>query len=68
MESQRRSVCVLAADLNAGDAGGGRGGGGTVMHTIHGLCHVCIGCRLPQVCLFYREKGEEDRRGKIKCI
>lgn len=20
------------------------------MHTIHGLCHLCIGCRLPQVC------------------
>lgn len=57
MESHRRSVCVLAADLNAGDGGGGGGGGG-VMHTIHGLCHLCIGCRLPQVCLCYREQGE----------
>lgn len=43
VESRRHSVCVLAADLNAG-----RGGGG-VMHTIHGLCHLCIGSRLPQV-------------------
>lgn len=47
VESHRHSVCVLAADLNAG----GGGGGGGVMHTIHGLCHLCIGCRLPQVCL-----------------
>ena len=54
VESHRRSVCVLAADLNAGGGGGGGGGGG-VMHTIHGLCHLCIGCRLPQVCLCYRE-------------
>lgn len=52
MESHRRSVCVLAADLNGGDGGVGRGGGGGgVVHTIHGLCHLCIGCRLPQVCL-----------------
>lgn len=43
VESHRHSVCVLAADLNTG-----RGGGG-VMHTIHGLCHLCIGSRLPQV-------------------
>nr|XP_020456515.1 regulator of G-protein signaling 3 isoform X3 [Monopterus albus] len=57
VESQRRSVCVLAADLNAGDAGGGRGGGGTVMHTIHGLCHVCIGCRLPQVTILRGKDG-----------
>ncbi|XP_026153894.1 regulator of G-protein signaling 3a isoform X1 [Mastacembelus armatus] len=57
MESQRRSVCVLAADLNAGDAGGGRGGGGAVMHTIHGLCHLCIGCRLPQVTILRGKDG-----------
>lgn len=44
VESHRHSVCVLAADLN-----GGRGGGGGVTHTIHGLCHLCIGSRLPQV-------------------
>lgn len=54
VESQRHSVCVLSADLNGGEAGEGRGGGGPVMHTIHGLCHLCIGCRLPQVCLCYR--------------
>lgn len=52
VESHRRSVCVLAADLNGGE--GQRGGGG-VIHTIHGLCHLCIGCRLPQVCLCFRE-------------
>lgn len=64
MEHQRRSVCVLAADLNAGE-GGGRGGGGGVMHTIHGLCHLCIRCRLPQVCVCDGEKGvveEEERK------
>lgn len=62
VESHRHSVCVLAADLNTE---GGRGGGGGVMHTIHGLCHLCIGCRLPQVCFCYREWGEgrEDEPG-----
>lgn len=60
VESHRRSVCVLAADLNAGD-GGGRGGEG-VMHTIHGLCHLCIGCRLPQVCLLGGIKQKTKRR------
>lgn len=64
VECHRRSVCVLAADLNAGEEGG-RGGSGGVMHTIHGLCHLCIGCRLPQVCLCYREQRErrEKERG-----
>lgn len=57
MESHRRSVCVLAADLNAGEGGGREGGG--VMHTIHGLCHLCIGCRLPQVCLFGKRRQKE---------
>ncbi|XP_040914641.1 regulator of G-protein signaling 3a isoform X1 [Toxotes jaculatrix] len=55
VESHRRSVCVLAADLNAGE--GGRGGGGGVMHTIHGLCHLCIGCRLPQVTILRGKDG-----------
>lgn len=63
MESHRRSVCVLAADLNAGE-GGGRGEGGGVVHTIHGLCHLCIGCRLPQVCLFGKIRQKE---GEILC-
>ncbi|KAG7237330.1 hypothetical protein INR49_032453 [Caranx melampygus] len=56
VENQRRSVCVLAADLNAGE-GGGRGGGGGVMHTIHGLCHLCIRCRLPQVTILRGKDG-----------
>lgn len=65
VESQRRSVCVLAADLNTGDGGGGgREGGGGVMHTIHGLCHLCIGCRLPQVCVLKREIRRGDGGGK----
>ncbi|MED6234954.1 hypothetical protein ATANTOWER_009792 [Ataeniobius toweri] len=55
VESHRRSVCVLTADLNGGE-GGGRGGGG-VMHTIHGLCHLCIGCRLPQVSILRGKDG-----------
>nr|XP_061800078.1 regulator of G-protein signaling 3-like [Nerophis lumbriciformis] len=54
-ESQRRSVCVLSADLNG--TAGGRGGGGAVMHTIHGLCHLCIGCRLPQVTILRGKDG-----------
>lgn len=54
-ESHRRSVCVLTADLN-GEEGGGRGGSG-VMHTIHGLCHLCIGCRLPQVTILRGKDG-----------
>ncbi|XP_049594198.1 regulator of G-protein signaling 3a isoform X3 [Syngnathus scovelli] len=53
-ENQRRSVCVLSADLNG--TAGGRGGGG-VMHTIHGLCHLCIGCRLPQVTILRGKDG-----------
>ncbi|AWP15335.1 putative regulator of G-protein signaling 3 [Scophthalmus maximus] len=58
VESQRHSVCVLAADLNAGEGGGGRGGGGGgVVHTIHGLCHLCIGCRLPQVTILRGKDG-----------
>ncbi|XP_044189550.1 regulator of G-protein signaling 3a isoform X2 [Thunnus albacares] len=63
VENQRRSVCVLAADLNTGDGGerggggGGREGGGGVMHTIHGLCHLCIGCRLPQVTILRGKDG-----------
>ncbi|XP_068609281.1 regulator of G-protein signaling 3a [Brachionichthys hirsutus] len=52
-ESHRRSVCVLAADLNSG----GGGGGGGVIHTIHGLCHLCIGCRLPQVTILRGKDG-----------
>ncbi|KAM9841183.1 regulator of G-protein signaling 3a isoform 2-T2 [Aulostomus maculatus] len=55
VESQRRSVCVLAADLNTGE-GRGEGGGG-VIHTIHGLCHLCIGCRLPQVTIHRGKDG-----------
>ncbi|XP_015247938.1 PREDICTED: regulator of G-protein signaling 3 isoform X1 [Cyprinodon variegatus] len=55
VETHRRSVCVLTADLNGGE-GGGRGGGG-VMHTIHGLCHLCIGCRLPQVTILRGKDG-----------
>ncbi|CAG12421.1 unnamed protein product [Tetraodon nigroviridis] len=51
VESHRHSVCVLAADLNTG-----RGGGG-VMHTIHGLCHLCIGSRLPQVTILRGKDG-----------
>ena len=58
VESHRRSVCVLAADLNPGEGGRGGGGGG-VLHTIHGLCHLCIGCRLPQVCVLQREESRE---------
>ncbi|XP_034059450.1 regulator of G-protein signaling 3a isoform X2 [Gymnodraco acuticeps] len=54
VESHRRSVCVLAADLNGGE--GQRGGGG-VIHTIHGLCHLCIGCRLPQVNILRGKDG-----------
>lgn len=54
VESHRRSVCVLSADLNAGEDRA-RGGSG-VIHTIHGLCHLCIGCRLPQVCLCKNRK------------
>ncbi|XP_061703508.1 regulator of G-protein signaling 3a isoform X3 [Syngnathoides biaculeatus] len=54
-ETQRRSVCVLSADLNG--TTGGRGGGGGVMHTIHGLCHLCIGCRLPQVTILRGKDG-----------
>nr|XP_054600358.1 regulator of G-protein signaling 3a isoform X1 [Nothobranchius furzeri] len=57
VESHRRSVCVLAADLNAGEGGGREGGGGGVMHTIHGLCHLCIGCRLPQVTILRGKDG-----------
>ncbi|XP_033502179.1 regulator of G-protein signaling 3a isoform X2 [Epinephelus lanceolatus] len=63
VESHRRSVCVLAADLNTGErggggrGGGGGGGGGGVMHTIHGLCHLCIGCRLPQVTILRGKDG-----------
>ncbi|XP_031716293.1 regulator of G-protein signaling 3a isoform X1 [Anarrhichthys ocellatus] len=53
VESHRHSVCVLAADLNTGE--GGREGG--VMHTIHGLCHLCIGCRLPQVTILRGKDG-----------
>ncbi|KAM8829011.1 regulator of G-protein signaling 3a isoform 5-T5 [Spinachia spinachia] len=53
VEDQRRSVCVLAADLNAGE----RARGGGVMHTIHGLCHLCIGCRLPQVTILRGKDG-----------
>ncbi|KAF3701986.1 Regulator of G-protein signaling 3 [Channa argus] len=56
VESQRRSVCVLAADLNPGEAGE-RGGGSAVMHTIHGLCHLCIGSRLPQVTILRGKDG-----------
>lgn len=52
VETQRHSVCVLSADLNG--AGGGRGG---VVHTIHGLCHLCIGCRLPQVTIHRGKDG-----------
>ncbi|XP_072309231.1 regulator of G-protein signaling 3a isoform X2 [Eucyclogobius newberryi] len=52
VETQRHSVCVLSADLNG--AGGGRGG---VVHTIHGLCHLCIGCRLPQVTIHRGKNG-----------
>ncbi|KAK1884246.1 Regulator of G-protein signaling 3 [Dissostichus eleginoides] len=55
VESHRRSVCVLAADLNGGE--GQRGGGGGVIHTIHGLCHLCIGCRLPQVNILRGKDG-----------
>ncbi|KAM4720148.1 regulator of G-protein signaling 3a isoform 2-T3 [Anableps anableps] len=55
VENHRRSVCVLTADLNGGE-GGGRGGSG-VMHTIHGLCHLCIGCRLPQVTILRGKDG-----------
>ncbi|XP_061783461.1 regulator of G-protein signaling 3a isoform X2 [Nerophis lumbriciformis] len=55
-ESQRRSVCVLSADLNGTTTSGGGGGGG-VMHTIHGLCHLCIGCRLPQVTILRGKDG-----------
>lgn len=66
VESHRRSVCVLAADLNAGD-GGGRGAGGEgVIHTIHGLCHLCIGCRLPQVCLLGENKRRQQKEGKMR--
>lgn len=63
-EGHRHSVCVLAADLNPGGGGGGAGGGGGggVMHTIHGLCHLCIGCRLPQVCVL-----EERDEGRCTC-
>ncbi|KAM9306999.1 regulator of G-protein signaling 3a isoform 5-T5 [Pholidichthys leucotaenia] len=58
VETQRRSVCVLTADLNPGEGGGrGGGGGGGVMHTIHGLCHLCIGCRLPQVTILRGKDG-----------
>ncbi|KAM9820475.1 regulator of G-protein signaling 3a isoform 3-T3 [Neosynchiropus ocellatus] len=52
VESRRHSVCVLSADLNT--RGGGREG---VMHTIHGLCHLCIGCRLPQVTILRGKDG-----------
>lgn len=62
VEDHRRSVCVLAADLNAGE----RPRGGGVMHTIHGLCHLCIGCRLPQVCPWYREEGAVG--GPLVCV
>ncbi|XP_029921183.1 regulator of G-protein signaling 3a isoform X6 [Myripristis murdjan] len=55
-EGQRRSVCVLATELDAGGGGGGGGGGG-VMHTIHGLCRLCIGCRLPQVTILRGKDG-----------
>lgn len=51
-QTHRRSVCVLAADLGGGGGGGGEG----VVHTIHGLCHLCIGCRLPQVGLGWRRR------------
>ncbi|XP_061589606.1 regulator of G-protein signaling 3a isoform X2 [Cololabis saira] len=52
----RRSVCVLTADLNAGD-GTGRGVGAGVVHTIHGLCRLCIGCKLPQVTILRGKDG-----------
>lgn len=52
VETQRHSVCVLSSDLNS--AAGGRGG---VVHTIHGLCHFCIGCRLPQVTIHRGKDG-----------
>ncbi|KAM4635642.1 regulator of G-protein signaling 3a isoform 3-T3 [Polymixia lowei] len=55
-EGQRRSVCVLAAELDGGGGGGGGGGAG-VMHTIHGLCRICIGCRLPQVTILRGKDG-----------
>ncbi|KAM6902177.1 regulator of G-protein signaling 3a isoform 2-T2 [Xenentodon cancila] len=58
VESHRRSVCVLAADLNAGEGAGREGGGGGgVIHTIHGLCHICIGCKLPQVTILRGKDG-----------
>ncbi|XP_030004477.1 regulator of G-protein signaling 3a isoform X2 [Sphaeramia orbicularis] len=57
VESQRHSVCVLSADLNPGTRAAAGGGGGGVIHTIHGLCHLCIGCRLPQVTILRGKDG-----------
>lgn len=62
LEGHRHSVCVLAADLNPVVGSGGGGGGGGVMHTIHGLCHLCIGCRLPQVCSLSADQNKIPRK------
>lgn len=32
------------------------------MHTIHGLCHLCIGCRLPQVCSHSADQEDISRK------
>lgn len=32
------------------------------MHTIHGLCHLCIGCRLPQVCSDSADQEDISRK------